>query len=291
MNISGIDKRVWKAVVVDQLAAKGQRTAGPALVALAASACPELLDEDIEWKPYASLLLTERSDIAHQCGTPELQIRNVLGEWVMSQESARTALEGLARWDKKLSVWCSCAVSESALEYVPAGIDVDTAFEAIETTRAWVRGRAGLKKVKSAGANAVDSDAFLEAVSEYQRSYIGASASERTSHKVYHAVLSCFDSSRAAWSTSVGAYEKTSASHAASAATAHTVSFGMTGWNSRHDLEMRRLRKVVAAAIISYPSGDTIASRGLAANRALAAGLAGAALGASAMYAIKSRSK
>jgi len=255
MNSYGIDPQVWAKV-----AGRSASRATPALVALAASICPELLNEGIHWKPYDSLTKTEDSRIAQQCGTSYLQVRNALAAWVMAQPYADRPLGDLARWDLRLGVWCACAVAEAALKRIPGSHPRPRG--AIETARLWVMGLATIDQVRVA-ANLTDTE--------------DEAGLPRIVNDVYNSALAA----------SFATYSKDSEVAARAvdyAADVVAESSGSLDWERYRVTALRGLREVVAEAIINYPTSDVIRpSQGLA-NSTLAAGFAGVALGATAMH-------
>jgi len=268
MKTLGIDPRIWKQVV-------GRKKASPGLVALAASACTELLEENLKWVPYKSLADTERSATAAQCGTPPMQIRNAMVAWVMAQKDAAVALESLAIWDRRLATWCACAVAETVLKYVPD--DEDRPHIAIKTTRRWVLGDASDKKVGDAAIEV--NDAGDEAYTE--EAYGGApNAAYDAINSVQYATYLPLESNPV--------YVRNSAGFVAVAAAISVT--GRPKRSAEVKRELLRLREVVAQAIRTYPTGDLVASsRGFASSRTFAAGALGIAIGAGAAYAARSR--
>ena len=265
MNTYGIDKRVWNA-----LFGPGPREAAPSEVALAASICPEVLEEGIAWKSYRALRLTEDSPIALQCGTPYMQVRNALAAWVMDQSEAQLALKYLAKWDRKLGVWCAVACAETALGYISA--DEKRPRIALETARAWVRGKAFAGRVRAVGRNAMEA---FEGTSAYV-SASEAHARGATAYAVYDAQKGVFQSYNAAI-------------HAISAGI-YAPGMQRPGGDSYFDSfneENERLKQVIAQAVIDYPTAEAVKpSRGLSRNT-LAVGIVGAMIGAGAMHAAK----
>ena len=272
MSKYGISKDVWMAVV-------GKRKVTPALVTLAASLCPEILKEKtlassvdekgkVTWMPFASLHSTEQSDIAVEChgDNASIVIRNALAEWTMSHKDAEVPLRALAKWDRKLGVWCACAVAETALKHVPAGEDRPRI--AIWTTRQWILGRATIDNVRN--AYSASSAAATAAYTAY----------------AYTAAYAAYSASSAAYAAySAAAASAAYANHAAAyAAAASAAADGWPGQTRIRNAELARLCEVIAQAIINYPTDEMVEpSRGLSAG-AIAAGLAGAALGAGLMY-------
>jgi len=272
MSKYGISKDVWMAVV-------GKRKVTPALVTLAASLCPEILKEKtlassvdekgkVTWMPFASLHSTEQSDIAVEChgDNASIVIRNALAEWTMSHKDAEVPLRALAIWDRKLGVWCACAVAETALKHVPAGEDRPRI--AIWTTRQWILGRATIDDVRK--AYSASSAAASAAYTAYATNAASAAYAYAASAAAYAA---------AAYSAS--AYAASAAAYAANAAAAD----GSPGQTRISNAELARLCEVVADAIINYPTDEMVEpSRGVAGRNVLVAGALGAALGAGAMH-------
>jgi len=280
MSKYGISKDAWMAVV-------GKRKVTPALVTLAASLCPEILKEKtlassvdekgkVTWMPFASLAAAEQSDIAIEChgDNASIVIRNALAEWTMSHKDAEVPLRALAKWDRKLGVWCACAVAETALKHVPAGENRPRV--AIETTRSWVMGRATIDNVRNAySASSATATAAYTAYA-YTAAYAAYSASSATYTAAYYAAAHAA-SAYAAASAAASAY-------AASAYAASNATYATSEWERIRNAELARLCEVIAQAIINYPTDEMVEpSRGLSAG-AIAAGLAGAALGAGLMY-------
>jgi len=288
-----LDPRVWRAVL-------GKRKATPGLVALAASACPEILGEAISRKQYAelsgsdkwdalrngavvwnqhdSLAETESSVVAVQCGTSAVQIRNALAEWVMAQKEARTALELIAKWDRKLGLWCACAVAESCLMLIPTG--TNQARVAIETGRAWLLGDATFEDMLKA------SEATKDTATELARS--DADLRRRKFRGYYSAfyAASCAIDSVLRSATSGPAYAGASVTYASTAYASSIVGSDSEypRWKLEQAAEMVRLRDVVAQGVISYPSSEMINPSGGITRSAVGAAVVGAIIGAGAMH-------
>ena len=266
MSKYGISKDAWMAVV-------GKRKVTPALVTLAASLCPEILKEKtlassvdekgkVTWMPFASLAAAEQSDIAIEChgDNASIVIRNALAEWTMSHKDAEVPLRALAKWDRKLGVWCACAVAETALKHVPAGEDRPRI--AIWTTRQWILGRATIDNVRNA--------------------YSASSAAATAAYTAY-----AYTAAYAAYSASSAAAASAAyANHAAAyAAAASAAAAGWPGQTRIRNAELARLCEVIAQAIINYPTDEMVEpSRGLSTGM-IAAGVAGALIAASLMRA------
>lgn len=277
MNTYGIDERVWKKVV-------GRGWVWPGSIALAASVCPELLNEGIKWQAYASLHDTETSKIAIECGTSPLQIRNALADWATNEANVMKTLERLAEWDRRLAVWCACAVAETVLKYVP--VDEGRPRTAITTVRAWVLGHATTVQVQIAGrgANAAAKSATAVRASV---NYAAEAAAFATAYAADAAV------------TGPESYQITAAANVAHEAATAEASVGRSSpayeldypeWPRVRDANLKPLREVVAGAIISYPTTEeTNASRGLASGRTLVAGALGVMLGAGIVRAVGRR--
>jgi len=304
MNTFGIDPRVWKAVV-------GSQEPTPDLVALAASMCPEVANDGMSrkewdalsakerdklkaeisftWEPHASLFSTESSDIASQCNVPSAQVRNALAQWTMAQRNASDALESLGQWDRKLGVWCACAVAETVLQYVPAKENAPGI--AIKTARDWVEGYATDKELEKAADRA-------------QRLFISRYERFDDNDEPYVPALGAMDAARSA---ALGASPSPSPQRIrmrfhwiewTADAASRTLALVEVGDRvdsrtfDRHfhltqiqKKENRRLREVVAGAIMEYAvGGPARSSRGLTANRTVAAGVFGVAVGAVAMH-------
>lgn len=246
----GIDERVWDAVI----GVLGRRKVKPGDVALAASICPEMLNDgsnlkrflDLSpearenfiregkfvWLPYKSLWLTEQSDLARECGASPVQIRNALAAWVMGVKNARFALNRLVRWDHKLGVWCACAVGEPPLRHRPEVVSGFSTWEnathAIKITRDWVRGRATWDQVDwLTRTTPMGSQATFWAVDSFiNRRFAGNSASEAAS------ILTTEECLEGDFKASAPEWEKVRKKH------------------------IERLCQVVAGAIMNFPSDD-----------------------------------
>jgi len=282
MNTYGIDLRVWKEVV------GRKKTVGPALVALAASACPSVLnkglprksEQRIAWTTYDSLHSTEQSDLAIEChgDNARVVVRNALVEWAMSHDDAQTPLRALAEWDRKLGAWCACAVAETALMHAPAGENRPRV--AIETTRSWVMGRATIDDVRKAGDAAYTAYAYTAYA--YTAAYTAAAAYAASAAYAYTAAYAAYSASSAAYAAYSASAAAAYAAYAASNAT-----YATSEWERIRNAELKRLCEVVAGAIINYPTGEMVdASRGLSRNT-LAAGAAGMLIGAGIMRAAR----
>lgn len=239
MNTFGIDERVWQSVV-------GRKKVTPSLVALAASVCPEVLGEIAKWKPYESLLLTETSDMALLGGMSSVQIRNGLVTWVMSFESAKSPLKALGLWDRRLAAWCACALADTVLKYFPDG--EERPHIAVETTRCWVVGSATKQQVMKAlrGVDYMRGRVLLE-----DRSRVIMYAS----HVVENAGHSPFHPSGALDAAVYAGY---------ASGVARLGEDAVRTWRALvrvSNIELVRLREVVAQAIVDFPSEDTIAKR------------------------------
>jgi len=268
MKTYGIDRRVWGQII-------GEREATPALVAFAASACPEVLDEILdelgrvredlnEWSPLPSLHLTEQSTLAIECHDrfASVVIRNALASWTMSSNDAAVAISALARWDYRLAMWCACAVAETTLNLVPAGENRPRV--AIEAARSWVLGRGAIDDVRRLAGDADIAASRLSYAGD-QAASNAASAAARAANEVYFA-----------------AYDA-SAAHAFAYADSFFIRYGTPRHTAAREDELKRLREVVAEAIINYPTGEMVGpSRGIS-RGTLAAGIAGIALGAGAI--------
>jgi len=273
----GIDPRIWKAVVPP-----GET--GPAWVALAASVCPELIDEGFEWAPYGSLALTETSDVAMECGTPTVKIRNAIIEWVMAQKDARFSVEHLFLWDRRLGAWCALAVAEIAERYISERNNL--ASVAIKTARQFLLGRRTVDEVVAA-TNDVEGqgddnffvyDDGMTLLSAYQCTCFAARGSAG------------FASALAWLESAPGRYAQNSVIYTAAASAHMSTREGIYGnnqtsqWKDAQRISMRDLNAVVASAIISYPSSEILASGRIVSGKTLTAGIAGAALGAAAVH-------
>jgi len=299
MNTYGIDKRVWSKVV-------GKKPVTPGLVALAASLCPELLDEKtsvsrvdkngkVSRRPFKSLAEAEQSDVAAECHgrNASVVIRDALAKWAASSVYIGDSLVDLFFWDPKLTVWCVSAVAATTLKYLPAGENRPRV--AIETARRWAMGRATQREVNDAVTSAYaatyaarsrvpdedgyDNQAFNTA--DYYAAYSAMEAIDVANEK------NIDEETMAAIEGAVGGAAKAAvyAANAAYVAAADVVALRRSpNWAPLQKTEYLRLREVVADAIINYPTGDMVnASRGLSRNT-LAAGALGAVIGAGVMH-------
>jgi len=256
----GIDKRVWRAI--------GRPAAGPALVALAASVCPQLLDQGLKLTLPKSLADIERSDLAVEChgDSADRVIRNALAAWAETFDcygiGADRSIRSLAHWDLKLGVWCAAAVAETALQYVPDG--EDRPRNAIEAARAWTVGRARVSEVRKAQLSLRD----MGSRATFSRATFGSHAS---------ASMAAFFVMESVTSGDFMTQEYSTGNAAVYAALAAS-----SARDTNENVERQNLSLTVAAAIMSFPTGDIVASRGLS-SRTLIAGAAGLAMGAGIM--------
>jgi len=288
MSRYGIDPRVWAAIL--KSAKKGTKNwdfTNPALVALAASACSEII-HDIKLKPYDSLKRTENSRVANQCMKSPVAIRNALAAWTMDQDDALVAIDRLSQWDLDLGVWCTCAAIDTIIAYGPKGDDLFP--DGLEVARARSIGENALEEVEATA------DGLSSRVQEWETEYNGTPQVNSVERAVGESVSAVLDAM---------IYDGSSGLvHAMRRVVqAFTVqAFGVTivnPTNQRSDEdyedvleklrlaqgeEASRLREVIAQAIYSYPTSRLVkSSRGLS-RKALIAGAVGAGFAAAAMH-------
>jgi len=243
MSKYGIHKDVWRVVVFG-------REEAPYRIALAASMCPAILgelteqsEEDSEgfvvWTPYRSLHEAENSMVARECHdrSASVVIRNALAKWAMAQTDPETAIQSLAKWDRKLGVWCAAAVAETVLKYVLVG-SIRPRI-AIETSRAWVLGRATVQQLRLVQGDIAGGSAEAAAFC------VAAGTSlEFTGSSSFLPGYAAF--------CAASAEEKAIALRSA-------VYPSVEEMAKSRNLATRRLRPVIADAIINYPTAEAIA--------------------------------
>ena len=95
----------------------------------------------------AALALSEWTGRGHE----EMRAHGLraISDYVRTEfKGAGDALEWLVSENRRLGVWCTCAVAREALEYVPKRNDRPRI--AIETTEDWVRGKVTKRKIINA---------------------------------------------------------------------------------------------------------------------------------------------
>lgn len=148
----------------------------------------------------------------------------VIAEEVLAVfDDAREALKTLTKLNRRLGVWCACAVARELLKYVKKGDNRPR--RAVETTEDWVRGIATKEQVRKA-AEAAESAA--------NDAYASYAAAAYAAVSVAHAV----DAALPASDTAFVAYAATNAV----AYDGHVA-----------EDELRRLVEVVAEAVMTFP--------------------------------------
>lgn len=102
--------------------------------------------------------------------------RDALSSWAREQTDACDVLRALTLLDRRLGVWCACAVARTALRYVHEYNHRPRV--AIETAERWVRGEATAEDCRAA-ANAV---AVASRVGRYTSAGDAASAAFYAAH-------------------------------------------------------------------------------------------------------------
>ena len=165
------------------------------------------------------------------CGTSAEQVRNALAAWVKRQKNGAVALRELTEWDRKLGVWCACAVVESALKHLPAGEDRPRI--AIETARSWVLGQATVEQLRKAGTDSLKARHAVKAADASKGScpYLVAAATNVTLMAIFEQ-----DANAALTGSDVAKY----------------VAQALPTYRERR-AGLGRLRTVIAQAILNYP--------------------------------------
>ena len=158
-----------------------------------------------------------------------------VAQWVMTQADARPALRALIAYDRRLGVWGACQVAREALSYVFVGEDRPRI--AIETTEAWVVGRASIEQVRQSAA-AANAAAVSAAYATSAAAWAAAAAANAAADAAY-----------AAYAATAAACATAAAAAAADAAYA----YGSAKWNAARDAELIRFREVVANACMTFP--------------------------------------
>lgn len=162
--------------------------------------------------------------------------RITIAQWVMTQVETQPALRALIMYDRRLGVWCACRVVREALRFVPDG--EDRPRRAIETTEAWIAGKASIEQVSLAGYAARDA-AYATSVAAWAAEI---------------AVASTYAAAYAAWAADEAVSAAYAAARAADAyATSVAYAYGSAKWNAARDAELVRFRKVVANACMTFP--------------------------------------
>lgn len=91
-------------------------------------------------------LFRELIDDGAQSRLLSIVLRNALADYIATQTDAQAVLPRLTYGDRRLSVWCACAVSERHLDPKREYLHRAT----IETARAWVHGQATPRDCKKA---------------------------------------------------------------------------------------------------------------------------------------------
>lgn len=150
--------------------------------------------------------------------------RDALSAWAREQTNARDVLRALTLLDRRLGVWCACAVARTALRYVPEGEHRPRV--AIETAGRWVRGAATVEECRRAASEAWD----------YWRA-------------AYAAAAACAAAAAYAASAASAASGAAAADDAYAAAAAHAAAV----WRATRDRRLRDLCHVAADAVLSMP--------------------------------------
>jgi hypothetical protein len=163
------------------------------------------------------------------------KLKITLSQWAMTTDGANDALRELTMWDRRFGVWCACAVAREALRFVPKG--EERPLLAIETTEAWVLGRAALEDVRRAANDAYAADAAY--VSVYAYAY--ASAASAAANAAFAAVRAVGHETYA-----------TTAAFAAARAAAYNAYISAAARPTEAD-ELLRLTWVAANACLTFP--------------------------------------
>ena len=171
----------------------------------------------------AALALSEWTGRGHE----EMRAHGlrVIAEEVRKQfpDDAYKALDWLANLNRRLGVWCACAVARESLRFVPKG--ELRPQRAIQTTENWVRGIATRKQVRKA--------AYAAAKSASDGSGSAAGAAYAAAGAGYAVFLG------KSWTSMTAAY-------AADA-------FPSAGYKTTMEAELRRFIDVVVEAIMTLP--------------------------------------
>jgi len=312
MSTYGIDDDVY--ILADSASRNGKYVPRPAIVALAASLCREVMHEDIP-APPKSLADAEKMAIECHGDSSRAVVRNALSAWVASKRSTSDALSEVAAWDNKLAVWCGCAIAEAAMNL---SATLDPSYRGmISLARNWVVGLATSERIMFAALDAADQVAILlegtiadvgrnQTVSDlvtanYAASFAAATAvsslrlaraasdfraapSKRTKEQLLaEAGLLMRNAKKSV--TEKPANKKADSDEMRAAIRLDDLAMDEY-WDKRTRREELLFRDVVEQAIFTFPTSRPIApSRGLVNGRSLAAGMAGVLIGAGAMYA------
>jgi len=165
-----------------------------------------------------------------------------IAQWAMTQADVLSALLSLVTYDRRLGVWCTCQVVRDALRFVPASERRPRV--AIETTEAWVMGRASTKQVSQSATAAY----AVPIPASFAAAYAAYAASGQRQDDVCFSVRTAADAAAHAAANSSAAV---AAARASNTATEPYASAAV--WGAEMNAELIRLQKVVAAACFTFP--------------------------------------
>ena len=132
------------------------------------------------------------------------------GDWMLW-------LLSMSKPDHKKIILASCKIARTVLKYVPK--DEKRPLKAIQTTEAWAKGKATLKKVQDASNAAyLAASSASAAAAEASSAYYAASSSSAASSSAFAASSSAFAANAAAYAADAAYAARAAANAAADAA-------------------------------------------------------------------------